>query len=58
MARRKDPLIDQIERDALDEKASLASALRKCVSLGGKSRSDELRDWATRELKGYSGVDD
>lgn len=58
MALRKDPLLDQIERDALDEKASLASALRKCVSLGGKSRSDELRDWATRELKGYPGLDD
>lgn len=58
MARRHDPLIAQIERDALDENASLASALRKCVSLGGKSRSSELRDWATRELKGYSGVDD
>jgi len=58
MARRQDPLIGQIERDALDENASLASALRKCISLGGKSRSDELRDWATRELKGYSGIDD
>jgi len=58
MTRHKDPLIAQIEHDALDEKASLASALRKCVSLGGKSRSDELRDWATRELKGYSGIND
>lgn len=24
----------------------------------GKSRSDELRDWATRELKGYPGIDE
>jgi AbiTii-like protein len=53
MARREDPLITLIERGALDETVSLASTLRKCVSLGGKSRSEELRDWATRELKGF-----
>jgi hypothetical protein len=58
MARRQDSLIAQIERDALDENASLASALRKCITLGGKSRSEELRDWATSELKGYRGIDD
>jgi AbiTii len=58
MVRRQDPLVVQIERDALDGKASLAAALRKCIALGGESRSEELRDWATRELKGYPGVDD
>lgn len=58
MARRQDSLIVQIERDALDGRASLASALRKCIALGGKSRSEELRDWATRELKGYPRIDD
>jgi hypothetical protein len=36
----------------------MATALRKCVVLGGKSGSAELRDWATRELKGYGPDDD
>lgn len=53
MSRREDSLIAQIEKEALDETASLAGALRKCVVLGGKSGSEQLRDWATRELKGY-----
>ncbi len=53
-----DSLLDQIERDALDETASVAAALRKCVALGGRSGSETLRDWATRELEGYYGVED
>ena len=56
-SRRDDSLIAQIERDALDDSVPIATALRKCVVLGGKSGSEELRDWATRELKGY-GPDD
>lgn len=55
MARRDQDLLAQIERDVLDESAPLASALRKCVVLGGKSDSEQLRDWATRELQGYYG---
>lgn len=53
-----DSLLDQIERDALDERASVATALRKCVALGGRSGSQALRDWATRELDGYYGSND
>jgi hypothetical protein len=56
--RRDDSLIAQIESDALDESVPIATALRKCVVLGGKSGSAELRDWATRELKGYGPDDD
>ena len=56
VARRADSLIDQIEHDALNEQASIAGALRKCVVLGGKSGSEQLRDWATRELQGYTGT--
>ncbi|HMJ36577.1 MAG TPA: hypothetical protein VK501_21915 [Baekduia sp.] len=52
-----DSLLDQIERDALDENASVATALRKCVALGGRSGSETLRDWAARELDGYEGGD-
>lgn len=48
-------LLDQIERDVLDESASVAAALRKCVVLGGRSGSVPLSDWATRELEGYHG---
>lgn len=53
MAGREDDLIEQIEHDALDTDVPIATALRKCIALGGKSGSEELRDWATRELKGY-----
>lgn len=58
MPRREDTLITQIEQEALDGEAPLAGALRKCVVLGGKSGSEPLRDWATRELQGYYGEDD
>ena len=51
-----EPLLDQIERDALDEGASLAGALRKCIALGGRTGSEELRDWATVELQGYKDL--
>jgi hypothetical protein len=58
VARREDTLLAQIEQETLDDGASVAGALRKCVVLGGKSGSEPLRDWATRELKGYYGDDD
>jgi hypothetical protein len=57
VAQRELSLIDQIEQDALDDRVPVATALRKCVVLGGRSGSEELRDWATRELKGYRGED-
>jgi hypothetical protein len=50
--------VAQIERDALDDGVPVATALRKCIALGGKSGSAQLRDWATRELQGYSGEDE
>lgn len=50
---RKPSLLQQIEQDALDSKASLADALRKCVALGGHAGSVKLRDWASGELNGY-----
>lgn len=48
-------LLTQIEVGALDSGAPLADTLRKCVALGGRSGSTELRDWARRELNGYKG---
>ena len=48
-------LLDKIESEALGGDA--VKALRLCISLGGRSESAELRDWAARELRGY-GPDD
>ena len=36
----------------------LAALLRKCISLGGITGSDRLREWASRELKGYEAADE
>lgn len=47
-----DDLLTQIEQDLLSER-SLADALRKCIILGGRSGSHDLRDWAAQELRGY-----
>lgn len=51
-------LLDEIERDALDDSVPLPTALRKCIALGGRSGSEALRNWATRELQGYYSDDD
>jgi len=48
-------LIEAIERDALDSSVPLADTLRKLIALGGQTGSTELRDWASRELRGYVG---
>lgn len=51
---RQQRLLRQIETGALDSKMPLVDVLRKVVMLGGRVGSPELRDWATRELTGYS----
>lgn len=53
MARRNSYLLAEIERDVLNESKSVATALRKCLALGGQAKSADLRDWAVRELHGY-----
>lgn len=58
MASRERDLLGEIERDALNESKPLASALMRCVSLGGYANSADLREWATRELHGYAGRED
>jgi AbiTii len=58
MVRRAESLIDQIQTDALDDAVPVATALRKCIVLGGQSGSEALRDWATRELQGYEAEAD
>lgn len=53
-----DGLLSQIEEGALNSSTPLADTLRKCVALGGRSGSAELRDWAKRELDGYEPGDE
>lgn len=54
--RAKDGLLTELEDDVLSGRP-LADALRKCIMLGGRAGSTELRQWATRELKGYEPGD-
>jgi hypothetical protein len=53
MTSRDQKLINEIEAGALDENTPIASVLRKCLVLGGRAGSADLRDWARRELHGY-----
>lgn len=46
-----------IQRGALDMKKPVAGLLRGVIALGGRAGSQELMDWACRELSGY-GHDD
>jgi hypothetical protein len=55
---REKDLLDDIERGALDSRTPLADTLRKCVMLGGRAGSVELRAWASRELNGYESGDE
>lgn len=57
MTRADKGLLAQVEDGALDSSTSLADTLRKCISLGGQAGSEELRDWARRELDGYKVED-
>jgi hypothetical protein len=45
-------LLSEIERDLIDGRP-VAEVLLKLIVLGGRAGSSELRDWASRELKGY-----
>ncbi|MBB5081384.1 AbiTii domain-containing protein [Nonomuraea endophytica] len=55
---RDDSLLAQIERDIIDPSTPLSNILLKCVTLGGHARSGPLRDWAKRELNGYTTTED
>ena len=46
-------LLKSLREQVLDESESLVGLLRKCLALGAVTGSDELRAWATNELKGY-----
>jgi hypothetical protein len=55
MSNRDRGLLGEIERDVVNEDKPLVGALRKCVILGGRAGSAELREWAVHELRGYEG---
>jgi hypothetical protein len=48
-------LLAAIEAGVHDDSVILSSLLQKCILLGKRSGSAELRDWASRELNGYRG---
>jgi hypothetical protein len=49
--------IKDIQDAALDGNVPLADVLRRVMALGGRVGSPELREWASRELHGYVGID-
>jgi len=51
-------LLKEIESGVLDQKTPVAALLRKVVILGGQAGSEEMRDWASRELDGYGPEDE
>lgn len=50
--------LQQLEAAVLDDTASLASALRLCLMMGGYAHHQELRSWALKELDGYEAGDE
>jgi hypothetical protein len=55
---RDQTLVEEIQREALSREVPLSDTLRKVITLGGKVGSSELRDWASRELRGYPGSEE
>lgn len=51
-------LVADIQAGALDSGTNLADLLRKCIVLGGETGSQRLREWASKELKGYGPGDE
>jgi len=57
MANQRGGLLAQIKAEVVDDRVPLSSLLQKCIVLGGEAGSEKLRDWARRELNGYTGAD-
>lgn len=53
-----EPLLVTLSEHSVDDDYSLANLLRACLLLGARTGSDALREWAHRELHGYSPDDD
>ncbi|SMQ61621.1 hypothetical protein [Agreia sp. VKM Ac-1783] len=52
-----DSLLASLRNHMLDENEPLAGLLRKCLMLGAETGSNSLRQWARKELNGYSSDD-
>ncbi|WP_030507906.1 hypothetical protein [Microbispora rosea] len=51
-------LVGRIQRDVLDPSVSTADLLRACIALGTHARFEKIRDWASKELRGYDEDDE
>ncbi len=50
-------LLAQIEADVIDESKPVSGILRTCVLLARRAKAPRLREWALKELEGYSPDD-
>jgi hypothetical protein len=50
-------LLEEIQRDAADDRVSVTSLLRKCQILAGRLRAPDFSAWVARELGGYAESD-
>lgn len=51
-------LLDSLRTRVLDEDENISGLLRACLMLGALTGSDDLRSWASRELRGYADGDE
>jgi hypothetical protein len=58
VTKRTSKLLQEIETGALDGETPIGDLLRRVIALGGQAGSAEMRDWATRELRGYEGKEE
>ncbi|QEX16852.1 hypothetical protein FRZ44_21470 [Hypericibacter terrae] len=54
----KSELLQEIIGLAVSDRESLSVLLRKCLVLAAMLKTDKLKDWALKELNGYSDTDE
>ena len=54
MDRKTTKLLEHIEQGLLSGEVGTTTLLQRCIILGGRANSERLRDWASKELNGYS----
>ena len=57
MSSKASGLLAQIEADVLDPGVPISTLLQKVIVLGGRAKSEKMREWARHELHGYVGSD-
>ena len=48
-------LIEELQRDALNQNVSVTELLQKCLVVAMKLGIDDFASWVRRELDGYKG---